>query len=442
MEETEKKQVAVFRFGVIADFVGGVTLERGEYEKLLREKSKRRYEIPGSMRRRISRSTIKHWVRRYEAGGRRLEALYPQEREDAGRTRAWNGETAEAIAKLRQELPRASVPRLMMEMAKRGIIRGEEELAKTTVYRFLHRRGLMKGEAAEAVDRRRFEAECVNDLWQSDAMHGPEVMHEGRKRKAYLLAMIDDHSRLITHGQFYLSEGIESYLDCLRQGLLKRGIPRKLYVDNGSAFRSRHLEQVTASLGISLIHSRVGEPEGRGKIERFFRTVRENFLGVSRAENVAGLNQEYEQWLSEWYHSREHGSTGESPLERFAGGLECVRRAPGDLEDYFRKEARRRVEKDRTITLVGRLYEAPLVLIGKRVNLYYHEHDPYRVEVKHEKQSHGFLRALDLNVNARVKRERKDAPARQDNPNVQEMPNQPIMSGRLPLAAQGGTDHE
>jgi putative transposase len=440
MDEEEKKQVAVFRFGVIADFVGGVRLERGAYERLLREKSARRYEIPGTLRTRISKSTIKHWVRRYEAGGMRLEALVPQEREDAGQTRSWNSEVAEAVAKLRQELPRASVPRLRLELKRRGIIRGEE-LAQSTIYRFLHRRGLMKGETAEAVDRRRFEAECVNDLWQSDAMHGPEVMHEGRKHKAYLLAMIDDHSRLITHGQFYLSEGIVCYLDCLRQGLLKRGIPRKLYVDNGSAFRSRHLEQVTASLGIALIHSRVGEPEGRGKIERFFRTVRENFLGGSRAESLERLNQEFEQWLSDWYHAREHGSTGESPLNRYAGGLECVRRAPADLEDCFRKVARRRVGRDRSITLAGRLYEAPLVLIGKRVSLYYHEHDPYRVEVKYEKQVHGFLRVLDLGVNSRVKRERKDA---QPGKSVEVSPRlvMPVASGRLPLTGQGGANHE
>jgi putative transposase len=89
-----------------------------------------------------------------------------------------------------------------------------------------------------------------NDLWQSDVMHGCQIHVDGKNRKSYLIAIIDDHSRLITHGQFYLSENLACYLDCLERALLKRGVPRKLYVDNGPAFRSRHLEHVTASLGL------------------------------------------------------------------------------------------------------------------------------------------------------------------------------------------------
>jgi putative transposase len=116
-------------------------------------------------------------------------------------------------------------------------------------------------------DRRKFEAELPNDLWQSDVMHGPKVHVDGKRRKTYLIAVIDDHSRLICHGQFYLSEKLACYLQALEQALLKRGLPRKLYVDNGPAFRSRHLEQVTASLGIALIHSKPYKPQGRGKID-------------------------------------------------------------------------------------------------------------------------------------------------------------------------------
>ena len=118
------------------------------------------------------------------------------------------------------------------------------------------------------MDRRKFEAELPNDLWQSDAMHAIKITSEGRLRKTYLFAFIDDMSRLVPHAEFYLREHLDSYSDALRRALSKRGLPRKLYVDNGPTFSSRHLGHVTASLGIALIHSQPYQPEGRGKIER------------------------------------------------------------------------------------------------------------------------------------------------------------------------------
>jgi transposase InsO family protein len=439
MDEDTKKQIGVFRFGVIADLVTPRQLDRGEWARLIREKSERRWEIPGTNRTRISRSTIGHWIRLYRRGGCKLEALYPQDRGDEGLTRSLDSETAEALIKLRGELPRAPIPRLIEELRRRRIVGPQEPLYPSAVYRFLHRQGLMHPQGPPAVDRRRFEACGPNELWQADALHGPMVTQEGRRRKTYLIAFIDDHSRLIPHGQFYFSEGVESYLDCLRQALLKRGLPRRIYVDNGSALRSHHLEQVCASLGIALIHSRVREPAGRGKIERVFRTVRGNFLSAFQGEGLAALNQAFSHWVDTGYHIRTHSSTGETPMERFSKGLECIRPTPRDLEDHFRKAARRRVERDRAVVFQNRLYEAPVSLIGKRVSLLYHDHDPDRIEICYEGRSYGFLIPTDLVVNTRVRRDRpqESHPHRKD-PKPPEPP--PITGGRLPLT--GGSDDE
>ena len=258
------------------------------------------------------------------------------------------------------------------------------------------------------MDRRRFEAELPNDLWQSDAMHGPMLQAGGKNKKTYLFAFIDDMSRIIPHAEFYTTERLHSYLDALRQALLKRGLPRKLYVDNGPAFRSRHLEEICASLGIALIHSKPYKPQGRGKIERFFRTVRMQFLPAFMGKTLDEINQALELWISDVYHQRKHGGIGQAPMKRFAEKMECIRPAPNDLEDYFRKRARRRVATDRTVSLNGKLYEAPVPLIGQQVTLLYHEHDPKRVEVRLQNRSHGFLAPLDLAVNARVKRNKNN----------------------------------
>jgi len=406
MNEEQKMEVAIFRFGVIHDFVSGVHLDRGEQNRLLREKCKRKWSIPHSSRTRLTRSTILRWIKRYQDSNGKLESLHPSDRSDRGVSRGIDEETSLTLISLRKEMPKSTVPYLIETMDKRGLISPGVELNLSKVYRFLHRHNLMNTEQRQPQDRRKFEAELPNDLWQSDSMHGPKVEVDGRMRKSYLLAFLDDHSRLVTHGQFYLSEGINSYIDALEQALLIRGLPRKLYLDNGPAFHSKHLEYVTASLGTALIHSSPYKPQGRGKIERFFRTVRTQFLQGFKGSTLLELNEAFDLWLNEIYHQRKHSSTGQSPFERFTAHMECLRPAPTDLRDYFRKHARRRVAKDRTITLNGKLYEAPIGLIGKQVILLFHEGQPDRVEVTHNHKSYGFLTPLDLHINARVKRNR------------------------------------
>ncbi|MGH8649800.1 MAG: Mu transposase C-terminal domain-containing protein, partial [Burkholderiales bacterium] len=143
-----------------------------------------------------------------------------------------------------------------------------------------------------------------------------------------------------------------------------------------------------------------------GKIERFFRTVRSDFLPGVRAKTLDDLNLALDCWLRDVYHHREHRSTGQTPLARYAQHCECVRAAPKDLADHFRQQARRRVAKDRTIALLGRLFEAPIALIGKQVTLFYHPNDPARVEARLNGKSYGLLTVVDVNVNCQVKREK------------------------------------
>jgi hypothetical protein len=260
---------------------------------------------------------------------------------------------------------------------------------------------------AAGEDRRKFEAGEPNELWQSDVMHGPMIMEGEKKRKSYLIAFMDDHSRLVVEGGFYRTEGLASFMEAFEKALLRRGIPRKLYVDNGPAFRSRHLEYVTASLGIALKHSRPYKPQGRGKIERFFRTVRTEFLPGLVTKTREELNEAFEEWLK-GYHRRKHSMTGQSPFERFTARMECIRTAPKDLRDHFRKTARRRVGKDRTIALNGKLYEAPVGLIGKRVEVLYHESDPGEMEIRWKGESWGKAIPVDMHLNCRVKRDYRD----------------------------------
>ena len=428
MNEEQKQQVAIFRFGVISDFVSPTRLGWGERARLLKQKCDRQWQIPFSHRTRLSPATIRSWIRAYEKSGQRLESLYPHSRSDRGQARALDPETALALIGLRREMPTAPVQTLIRTAQQRRVVDAEQHLAESTVWRLLKREGLMERTEHEPMDRRRFEAQLPNDLWQSDVMHGPSVSVDGKNRKAYLIAFIDDMSRLVCHAQFYLSENLDSYLDALRQALLTRGLPRKLYVDNGPAFRSFHLHQITASLGIALIHSKPYQPQGKGKVERFFRTVRADFLPAVRAKTLTDLNLALDGWLRDVYHNREHSSTGQTPLARYAAHCECVRAAPKDLSDHFRQQARRRVAKDRTVSLAGRLFEAPIALIGKQITLFYHPHDPARLEARYEGKSYGMLTAVDVNVNCQVKREK-------DSVKIHTEPRS-VSGGKLPFGGK------
>jgi len=406
MTEEQKKEVAVFRYGIIADFVGATRLDRGERESLLREKCDRKWSIPFSPRTRISRSTMIRWIQKYNEGGRRLESLYPQDRNDQGHVRAIDEETGLALLELRRQLPKIPVPELTRILHQRQLVASGRSISQTSVYRFLHQHNLMGQGTAAPTDRRKFEAELPNDLWQSDIMHGPQVQCGDRRRKSYLIAFIDDHSRLIPHAGFYPSEALAPFMSAFQLALGKRGLPRKLYVDNGSAFRSKNLAHTCAALGIALIHAKPYQPQGKGKIERFFKTVRTQFLPTFSGHSLEQINAAFDIWLEETYHQRRHSSTGQTPLQRFTAKMQCLRAAPEGLLDYFRKTVRRRVNKDRSVVVDKRLFEAPVALIGKRVELLYHEQSPEQIEIYASGQSYGLLQQIDLHVNSRVKRDK------------------------------------
>lgn len=408
MEEEKKKEIALFRFNIIHECVGSVRLEKGDQERIIKDKCARRWRIPFSDRTRVSRGMVFDWIKRYKASGGKLTSLYPKDRSDRGSSRAIDEFSGQNLIALKKSMPHLTVPRLIDMMHQRHLVSPGKVLKPTTVYRFLNHHDLMKPKATPQ-DRRKFESELPNDLWQSDVMHGPFVNGMGRKKKSYLIAFIDDHSRLIPYARFYLSENVASFLDAFEKALLRRGLPRKLYTDNGAAYRSRHLEHVTASLGIALIHAKPYQPQGKGKIERYFRTVRDQFLsGIKENLTLNELNDAFEHWLRNQYHQRVHSATRQSPLERFTSKMQCIRSTPKDLRDHFRVVAIRKVAKDRTVTLEGHLFEAPVSLIGQRVTLHFHKESPKKVEVFFKQQSYGFLVPVDLNINCRAKRDKKE----------------------------------
>jgi len=227
-------------------------------------------------------------------------------------------------------------------------------------------------------DRRHFQFEKAGDLWMSDVMHGPAVTVAGkRKAKAYLIAFLDDATRVIPFAAFALSENTEAFLGVFKQALMRRGLPRRLYVDNGSAYRSRQLELVCAKLGITLIHARAYQPQGKGKQERWFRTVRTQLLPLLTAQDLSSLealNRRLWAYVEGEYHQSPHrGLGGRTPYDSWSMSADEVRypNADTDLDEIFLFEAKRKVQKDRTVSLDGVLYEIDAALVNETVLLRY-----------------------------------------------------------------------
>ena len=286
MQDEKPEQIAIFRFGLIAPLVLE-TMPRGELTRRAEEIAARIYDVPHSTRRQVSVDTLLDWALRYRRNG--LDALTPKPRNDRGQLRAITPETAALIERLKRENPHRTGAALLQHLALAG---GDNpgEVSPATLYRFLRTRGLTERQLLldRTAAHKKYEAEFANQTWQSDMLFGPWVQRAGGgKMQVFLQATLDDASRLIPHAQFYPNQGLDAFLDCLRQAIAARGVPTRLYMDNAKIYRSPQLERIAASIGILIIHTPPYQPEGRGEIERFFRSVREGVPGFARSQSAA-----------------------------------------------------------------------------------------------------------------------------------------------------------
>lgn len=421
-----RRAVALFRYSVIAEALSAPP-GSPERRRLLRAKAEREHEIPGSRRRRVALETMRDWIAHYERGG--FDALYPKLRADRGRARHLPPQVAELLVEIKERAPQLSVREVIRQA--RAQVPPEVSLAPASIYRLLRREGLLQSapEASAGKDRRRFSYQRGGELWMSDVLHGPKVGCDGsdrrRRAKSYLIAFLDDATRLVPHAAFTLSENAATFLPVFKQALRKRGLPTRLYVDNGSNYRSQHLAVICATLGIQLIHARPRQPQGKGKIERFFRTCRAQLLPSLSAADTASLdalNARLAAWVEGEYHLSPHrGLDGDSPLQRWARDAANIRQiAPQtDLDTLFRFRLKRRVNKDRTVSLNATLYEVEAALVGENITLL---HDPSLprarpIPVLHNGRPAGQASLLDAYANTRVRRTRaSDRPAEPDQP--------------------------
>jgi putative transposase len=399
------EKIALFRYGLIAPLILE-TLPRGELTRRAEEIASRAYDIPHSTRRTVSIDTLLDWALRYRRNG--LEGLTPQPRQDRGQARVVDAQTAALIERLKRENPHRTGTSLLRQLASS---QGREQapLSASTLNRFLRQHGLTTNQllSEPTTARKKFEAQCANQIWQSDMLFGPWVERPGGgKRQVFLQATLDDASRLIPHAQFYPDQGLDSFLDCLRHAIAARGVPVRLYMDNAKIYRSPQLARIAASIGILIVHTPPYQPEGRGKIERYFRSVREQFLADLDRKTlltVEQLNERLGQWI-DVYHRTEHSALQTTPLLRWQRDIEQVRQLPPatDLRRLFFHRVDRLVRRDSTFLLHNRFFEGPPQLAGKRIEVRFDTLERNQLEIYYEGQSQGTARLVDAVMNAQL----------------------------------------
>ena len=380
-------QVGLFRYGLIQDALNPElsTKQRG---RLVRAVATRSHPGPFGSPVRVSRATVDRWIRDYRAGG--FAALVPAPRRVVPCTPP---QVLELAMALKTEAPDRTAAQVAAVLAAHG---GFAPSART-LQRHFAAAGLTRWrpDGAPLAVFGRFEAERPNVRWVGDALHGPHVAG----RKAILIAFLDDHSRAVVAARWGYAENAVALRETLKLALAARGRPAQCYVDNGAMFIDSGLRRACAVLGVRLTHSQPGRPAGRGKIERFFKTVRDQFLveisqaagdlsqtgtGVgSSVGSLAELNSLFTAWVEQVYHRRVHTETQQAPLARFLAAGPPVPTPADLLTEAFRWGEWRTVTKTATVSLQGNLYEVDASLAGSKVELVFDPFDLTDIDVRH-----------------------------------------------------------
>ena len=396
--DDRKKQIALFKYALIAPVLQRNVQVQMQY---FREVSQKHYDVPYGGRRRFKAATLKSRLRLYRRYG--FDGLLPKSRVDKGQPRKINASMAEAIKAVVQRYPTLSCSALYRLLISEGKLHASQ-LTEGTLRKYIKDKGLK--DKTPPVARKKFEKEHINELWIADCMHGPYLKCGKKKHKIFLIAIIDDRSRVIVGGRFFFHENSISLEVVLKEAIRRFGLPKVLYCDNGSLFSSSHLQLACARLGVALVHSRPYDSPSRGKIERFIRTVRQKFLpflDIPEIRDIQQLDSQFGHWLNHEYHREIHHGIGTKPMDRFMDALKDtpIKRATEvQLDRAFQITLSRKVKNDATVSVHGQLYECPAEFIGKKVEIRYPSDKPLELMIYQKDEPLCALKRVNLHENA------------------------------------------
>ena len=348
----QPEAVAHFRAQVLGPVLNR-ELERGELLETLRILARVHFRAPGAhITRTYSVPTLLRWNRAYRSGG--IDALRPESRRlgDAGNI---SEEMRELLLEIRRQFPFTPANNILETLEDDGRI-APNTLSAGTLRRLYRNHGLPRQrkakKARQLVGRRRWEARFPGDLWHADVCHGPSLSVNGRRVPMRIHAILDDSSRFIVALRVLNHEREVAMLDLVMDAVRSFGSPRRLYLDNGSTYRGAALQTACARLNVQLGHAKAHDPEARGKMERFWRTLRDGVLTDMQSQpSLHDVQVRLSAWVAQRYHTRPHaGLKGRLPTQVWARRKQTVRNE-AELAEAMTVRTSRRVRKDCTLSV-------------------------------------------------------------------------------------------
>lgn len=373
ISEQKQKEIleeAMFRLGLISPVVQNTYSDKSEQAYFNRISSKPIKGFGGTIRF-IKPSTLKTWKQMYQKEG--FDGLKPKIRSDIGSSRRIDADLANDIQRLRKEFPDMPATSIHQKLVAEGFI-DAKEMSYCTLQRFFKNNPIEHSNENGIKDRKAFEAEFVNGIWQADTLYGPYVGEPAKQ--TFMQAIIDDKSRKIVNARFYLRDTAANFQSTLKEAIISHGLPYKLFVDNGGPYKNDQLTMICGNLGIVLCHAAVRDGAAKGKIERFNRTLRLKFLSNitdKEKRSLQDLNVALNHWIAE-YNTTVHSSLKTTPTDAYNSGVDDINWFNGDskmLDDIFLNRIFRKVANDATIAVEKRKYDVPMEYIGKRIEVRY-----------------------------------------------------------------------
>lgn len=404
----ELMEIARLRFGMIAPVIQE-TYPDESIMAYCRRVSKVPMQLPDGRTVHYKPKTIGKWVSLYRNGG--IDALAPKRRSDLGNTRVLTEDAIEEIYQIKKMFPRLNATQIHARLVQENLIPATVSVA--TVQRFIKRNGLKSTDAAlSGRDRKAFEEAYFGGMYQADTCYLPYLEENGKKHRTYLIMILDDYSRMIVGGHLFYQENAYNFQKVLKDAVAAYGIPNKLYVDSGAPYKNRQLDMICASIGTVLLHTPVRDGASKGKVERNFRTLKERWLYGLDLKQIQSLD-EFNELLAAYirkHNTTIHSATGETPLSRYLHSVHPIRKAksPEWLDECFLNRTTRRISRDATLELDCRCYDAPMQLIGQKVEVRYLPDDPEKVWVFSEGKRYQ-ARLTNRIENGKTKRENQVA---------------------------------
>lgn len=405
MTNDEKQDIALLRYSVIAPLVSGQQDAYASLSSFFREAAEKTYTHPSGKPITFSETTIERWYRAYLKDG--LAGLVPANRIDCGKSRNLDDDCKEFIRHMKFEYPRIPASVIYRAMIDNGLV-SKNDVSLSTVNRYVNHL-ISDNYLTNNTDRRRYERPHINEVWCGDSSVGPRLHTSGGKKKVYIIALLDDASRMVVGVDVFFNDNFNNLMSVIKSAVAKYGKPKVFNFDNGSAYKNKQMELLAARIGSTINYCRPYSPQEKAKIERWFRTLKDHWMAQLNMKDIKDLDElrdSLTKFVNEYNQTPHTSLNGKSPFDRFFSEPEQIRRLTDqEIEDSFLLEVDRKVSADSVIVLDGVEYEVNYRFAKQTIRLRYTP-DLQSIYLVEDNGSLSPIKLLNKLENATIKRDK------------------------------------